>query len=92
MADDEGKPEIVRRHLLFSDVVLKTFQRGVDVSESLRSIPCQLELSWILAISLYVQGAATTYINMMYVVHVIQPGFSFHRFADLVRFPKNPVF
>ena len=20
------------------------------------------------------------------------PGFSFHRFADLVRFPKNPVF
>ena len=81
MADDEGKPEIVRRHLLFSDVVLKTFQRGVDVSESLRSIPCQLKLSWILAI--YVQGAATTYINMMYVVHVIQPGFSFHRFADL---------
>jgi len=55
VADDEGKPEIVRRHLLFSDVVLKTFQRGVDVSESLRSIPCQLKLSWILAISLSLQ-------------------------------------
>ena len=58
--DDESEAERVRRHLFLSDFVLKTFQRGVDVSESLRSIPCQLKLSWILAISLYVQGAATT--------------------------------